>query len=131
MWTMNFIPQIVLAMILTAWFTNRNLKVKGQGAFKVLLYMPNIITAATIAILFNALFGYPMGPINDLFVRFGWAEEPIYFLMQKWTARGIIAFIQFWTWYGNTMIVLIAVYWASTRLFKPPKLTARRPPRLL
>jgi len=108
MWTMNFIPQIVLAMILTAWFTNRNLKVKGQGAFKVLLYMPNIITAATIAILFNALFGYPMGPINDLFVRFGWAEEPIYFLMQKWTARGIIAFIQFWTWYGNTMIVLIA-----------------------
>ena len=34
-------------------------KIKGQGLFKVLFYMPNIITAATVAILFNSLFGYP------------------------------------------------------------------------
>jgi ABC-type sugar transport system permease subunit len=54
-WTLNFIPQIGLALLLTAWFTNQRLKVKGQGAFKILLYMPNIITAATIAILFNSL----------------------------------------------------------------------------
>jgi multiple sugar transport system permease protein len=30
------------------------------------------------------------------------------FLLQKATARGIVAFIQFWMWYGSTMIVLIA-----------------------
>ena len=52
---------LCLALLLTAWFTNRRFKVKGQGAFKVLIYMPNIITAATIAILFNSLFGYPKG----------------------------------------------------------------------
>jgi multiple sugar transport system permease protein len=118
-WVLNFIPQVLLALLLTAWFTNQRLKVKGQGAFKILLYMPNIITAATIAILFNSLFGYPMGPVNDLFQRFGLSDTPINFLLQKWTARGIVAFIQFWMWYGNTMIVLIAgVLGISPTLFE-------------
>ena len=107
-WIANFIPQIGLALLLTAWFTRTRNKLKGQGAFKVLLYMPNIITAATVAILFNAMFGYPMGPINDLLVRIGAFVKPIEMLRNKLTARGVVAFIQFWMWYGYTMIVLIS-----------------------
>lgn len=107
-WILNFIPQILLALLFTGWFTNHRRKIKGQGIFKVLFYMPNIITAATIAILFNSLFGYPMGPMNDLFMKLGLSDGPINFLVQKWTARGIVAFIQFWMWYGYTMIVLIS-----------------------
>jgi carbohydrate ABC transporter membrane protein 1, CUT1 family (TC 3.A.1.1.-) len=98
----------VFALLLTAWFTSRRQKIKGQDAFKLLFYMPNIMTAATIAILFNSLFGYPKGPVNDLFKMFGLSEEPINFLRDKWTARGIVSFIQFWMWYGYTMIVFIA-----------------------
>lgn len=108
LWITNFIPQMALALLLTAWFTNKRLNIKGQGLFKVLLYMPNIITASTIAVLFSTLFAYPMGPINSLFQSLGWSDAPIFFLQDKTTARGIIAFIQFWMWYGNTMIVLIA-----------------------
>lgn len=107
-WVMNFIPQITLALLLTAWFTTRRFRVKAQGAFKVLIYMPNIITAATIAILFNSLFGYPKGPVNDLLIRLGILDAPTNFHLQKWTSRGVVAFIQFWMWYGNSMIVLIA-----------------------
>lgn len=107
-WVINFIPQILLALLLTAWFTSHRNKIKGQGAFKVLFYMPNIITAATIAILFNSLFGYPIGPVNDLFKMLGWAKEPLNFSVMKWTSRGVVAFIQFWMWYGYTMIVLIS-----------------------
>ncbi len=108
LWIMNFIPQITLAMVLTAWFTARRITIKGQGLFKVLFYMPNIITAATIAILFNALFGYPTGPINDILVSTGLRDASVYFLNQKSASRLIVAFIQFWMWYGNTMIVLIS-----------------------
>ncbi len=107
-WISNFIPQIVIALLLTAWFTDKRSKIKGQGIFKVLFYMPNIITAATIAILFNSLFGYPMGPVNDLFMRFGITDEPIKFLINKDLSQGIVAFIQFWMWYGYTMIILIS-----------------------
>ncbi|WP_339798784.1 sugar ABC transporter permease [Paenibacillus sp. FSL R5-0744] len=108
LWITNFVPQMLLALLLTAWFTNKRLNIKGQGLFKILLYMPNIITASTIAVLFSTLFAYPMGPVNSLFQMLGWTDAPVFFLQDKTTARGIVAFIQFWMWYGNTMIVLIA-----------------------
>ncbi|MGU3471159.1 carbohydrate ABC transporter permease [Paenibacillus sp. D51F] len=107
-WILNFIPQMLFALLLTAWFTSQRTKVRGQGLFKVLLYMPNIITASTIAVLFNSLFSYPMGPINSLLESLGWIDSPVNYLQDKTTAQGIVAFIQFWMWYGNTMIILIA-----------------------
>lgn len=107
-WVLNFIPQLVLALLLAAWFTSQRLKIRGQSVFKTMLYMPNIITAGSIAVLFSALFAYPLGPVNSFFQLMGWSDAPINFLQDKTTARGLVAFIQFWMWYGNTMIVLIA-----------------------
>ncbi|MBR4291587.1 MAG: sugar ABC transporter permease [Oscillospiraceae bacterium] len=107
-WIMNFIPQITLALLLTAWFTSRRNVLKGQGFFKVVFYMPNIITAASVAILFNALFGYPMGPMNDFLVATGIKDGPVDFMVDKFTTQCIVAFIQFWQWYGYTMIILIS-----------------------
>lgn len=108
LWGCNFLPQILLALLLAVIFTNRRHKVKGQGFFKVVFYMPNIITAATVAILFGSLFGYPMGPVNDLLMSLGIIKEPYFFMQNKAVARGVVSFIQFWMWYGSTMIVLIS-----------------------
>lgn len=108
LWIMNFIPQITLALLLTAWFTSRRNKVRGQGFFKVVFYMPNIITMASVAILFNVLFGYPKGPVNDILVSLGLREDAFYFINSATASRWIIAFIQFWMWYGYTMIILIS-----------------------
>ena len=108
LWVCNFIPQMILALLLSAWFTNRRVKVPGEGAFKVLFYMPNIITAATVAILFGALFGYPMGPVNDVLTRFHIIDKPYFFLQNKSVAQGIVMFIQTWMWYGYTMIIIIS-----------------------
>lgn len=108
LWGWNFAPQILLALLLAVIFTNRSHKIKGQGFFKVVFYMPNIITAATVAILFGSLFGYPMGPVNDMLMSLGIIKEPFYFMQSKSVARGVVSFIQFWMWYGNTMIILIS-----------------------
>ena len=105
-WVVNFIPQIAFALLFTAWFTDRRTKLKGQGIFKILFYLPNIITSATVAILFLALFGYPKGPANDVIQSLG--MEKINFTANATTVRGIVAFIQFWMWYGYTMVNLIA-----------------------
>ena len=119
LWVFNFIPQISLALLLTAWFTDRRFKVKGEGFFKVVFYMPNIITAATIAILFSSLFGFPMGPVNDLLTRFGILKEPYNFLIKKNVSQYIIMFIQTWMWYGYTMIILVSgVLGISTEIFE-------------
>ncbi|MBR2751953.1 MAG: sugar ABC transporter permease [Clostridiales bacterium] len=107
-WIVNFIPQICLALLLSAWFTDNRVKVKGQGFFKVVFYLPNIITAATIAILFNTLFAYPKGPINDLLTSMKILKQPFNFVLSKTATRAIVEFIQCWQWYGSTMITLIA-----------------------
>ncbi len=107
-WVLNFTPQITMALLLAAVFTSHRNEIKGKGFFKVVFYMPNIITAASVAILFNALFAYPIGPINDLLVSCGFRDEAFNFLVYKTPSQLIVAFIQFLTWYGNTMIVLIS-----------------------
>ena len=118
-WILNFVPQILLALLLTAWFTSPSIKLRGQGAFKVLFYMPNIITAASIAILFYSLFGYPTGPVNYALQKLGIINEGIQFLTLKNSARNIVAFIQFWMWYGYTMIILISgVLGISPQIFE-------------
>ncbi len=107
-WIMNFIPQISMALLLTAWFTSHTNEIKGKGFFKVVFYMPNIITAATVAILFQNLFSYPVGPVNDILTSLGIKDAAYNFAVDKSATRITVAFIQFWTWYGNTMIVLIS-----------------------
>lgn len=108
MWVFNFVPQIGMALILASWFTDTRMRLKFQGGFKVLIFMPNIITAATIGILFMSLFNYPIAPVNTLMQQFGLLHEPFEFFRSTTAARGIVSFIQWWMWYGNTMIVMIA-----------------------
>ena len=107
MWIMGFIPQLGLALLLAVWFTDTKVKLKGQGAYKMLVFMPNIITAATVSVLFASILNYPNGPVNQVLMSMG-LEEPILFLQTKWITRGVVGFINFWMWYGNTMIVLTA-----------------------
>jgi len=104
-WGLNFVPQLGFALLFTAWFTDRRSKVKGTGLFKILFYMPNIITAATMAILFAKLFGYPIGAVNQLFNS---NREAYNFLAYEWPIKFIVAFVQFFQWYGHTMVNLIA-----------------------
>lgn len=118
-WIMNYIPQITLSLLLTAWFTSPRCKIRGQGFFKVVFYMPNIITAASVAILFSALFGYPVGPVNDLLMSTGLRDSAFYFANDKTWAKIIVAFIQFWMWYGqNTIIFISGVLGINPEIFE-------------
>ena len=107
-WIFNFIPQIGMALILASWFTDTHLKLRFQGMFKVLIFMPNIITAATIAMLFFSFFNFPVAPINTILQQFGLLSSPFEFFRSTTASRGLISFIQWWMWYGNTMIIMIA-----------------------
>ena len=107
LWLLNFLPQILLALLLAAWFTDAHNKLKAQGAFKVIMYMPNIITAASIAFLFYALFNV-QGTVTTILRKIGVPIADGGLLDHGWYSLFIIAFIQFWMWYGQTMIVLIA-----------------------
>ena len=43
-----------------------------------------------------------------MLMSLGIIDKPFFFLQSKSIARGVVSFIQFWMWYGYTMIVLIS-----------------------
>lgn len=108
LWFGNFIPQLALSLLLAVWFTDINLKIKGKTFFKIIMYLPNIVTAASVAALFLMLFSKTKyGPINSMLMNIG-MEKPIDFVRNEWNSRFVIMFAQTWMWFGNTMIMLMA-----------------------
>ena len=109
MWLMGFIPQIVISLLLAAWFTDLRLKLHFQGFFKTVIYMPNLIMASAFAMLFFTLFSNSeTGPINSILLKLGLVSEPVRWLSNVWTARGLVGLMNFLMWFGNTTIMLMA-----------------------
>jgi len=119
LWVGNFIPQIALSLSLAVWFTEANLKIPGKGFFKIVMYLPNIITAASVAVLFLQLCGEAEntpGALNQLLNKIGLVSkdaasekyDTIKFITGVWQSRGVVMFIQTWMWFGNTMIMLMS-----------------------
>ncbi|MCQ2532743.1 MAG: ABC transporter permease subunit [Saccharofermentans sp.] len=110
LWIMGFVPQILLALILSNWFTDNRLKLKGLSLMKALMYLPNVITAVTIAVFFRRIFSYASGgslSASQIILR-KLTGHGYNFFTNPWASRWLVAFINFWMWYGNTMITLIA-----------------------
>lgn len=107
MWIMCFIPQIILSLLLGAWFSDVSLRLKGTRFFKTVIYLPNLIMASAFSLLFFTLFA-DSGPINSLLMQIGFISEPYKFLSHAGSARGLIALMNCLMWFGNTTILLMA-----------------------
>lgn len=107
LWSLGFIPQIVVAMLLALWFTDKRTKITGLQFFKVVMYLPNLIMASAFAMMFFALFS-TNGPVNSILVDLGWITNKIDFLGTPFGTRALIAFMNFLMWFGNTAILLMA-----------------------
>jgi ABC-type sugar transport system permease subunit len=107
LWLMNFIPQMGIAFLLSIWFTNVRLKIKGVGIWRMIFYMPNLMMASAVAALFFSLFSF-YGPVNQFLVRSGFIPEAIDFIRKPGIMRGLVVFIQWWMWFGQTTILLMA-----------------------
>ena len=94
MWVMGFVPQILVSLLLGAWFSNPSLRLKGQRFFKTVIYLPNLIMASAFAMLFFTLFA-DGGPINAMLVHAGILTPAYSFFSHKWSARTLVALLNF------------------------------------
>jgi multiple sugar transport system permease protein len=128
-WGFNFVPQLGIALLFAVWLSDARLDLAGKGLFRAIVYMPNLLTAVSVAMLFKSLFGWgghAVAPVNQLLFplginapvivdgvqQFGADGQPLkeainFFRIIPFT-RGLVAFIQWWMWYGNTLIILMA-----------------------
>lgn len=106
-WLSNFIPQVGIAMLLAVWFNSNRLRIKYQGIFRTIFYLPNILMPATIAVLFFNLFSL-YGPVNQYVVRMGLLADAYNFFTSNIATQTIVIFIQWWMWFGSTLIIIMA-----------------------
>ena len=107
LWVIGFIPQIVVALVLANWFTDARLKIHKLQFFKVVIYLPNLIMASAFAMLFFTLFA-DGGPINAMLMQSGILKQAYSFFSHAWSARTLVAVLNFLMWFGNTTILLMA-----------------------
>lgn len=118
-WIIGFVFQIFFSLLLAAWFTDLKLRLK-TGVFKTVIYMPNLIMAAAFSMLFFAMFS-DGGPVNNLLTHMGLPEYR--FLAEVAGTRGLIAFMNFLMWFGNTTIILMAaIMGIDTSLFEAARI---------
>lgn len=127
MWILGFVPQIVVSLLLAAWFTDPSLRLKGQRFFKTVIYLPNLIMASAFAMLFFTLFA-DSGPINSILLQLHIITEPYKFMSHVWSVRGLVALMNFLMWFGNTTILLMAgMLGIDTSLFEAAEVDGATP----
>ena len=107
LWILNFLPQIGIALLLSVWFTSIRLRIGAVGIWRTIFYLPNLLMPVAIAALFFSLFSF-FGPVNQALVRTGVIAEPVQWLQNPTVARGLVIFIQWWMWFGATIILIMA-----------------------
>lgn len=107
LWIIGFIPQIIVSLLLAAWFSDNRLNLKAAGFFKTVIYLPNLIMASAFSMLFFTLFS-ETGPINSLLVSVGILDKPFKFFSSVIATRSLVGLMNFLMWFGNTTILLLA-----------------------
>ncbi len=106
-WLINFIPQIIISLLMAAWLSDARIKLRLSGLYKCIIYLPSLITAASISVLFHAMFS-AQGPITMTLKNWNIIPDSFNFMRSVGGTRGIIGYILFWMWYGNTSLLLIS-----------------------
>jgi len=99
-WLPNIILQLIIALFMANWLTNTRLKIKKVGFFRAVFYFPNLVTAASIAVLFIVILDWQHGSLNQ--ILFGQeTEKYIYWMVNPARTQFIVSLIQTWMWFDN------------------------------
>jgi multiple sugar transport system permease protein len=114
----TFIPQLLIALLLAIWFSDIRLNLKGRGLFRGIIFLPYLLTAASIAVLFRNFFMYPAGLFNKFLYDIGIRQTVLRdgelvtqaydYFRNVIFSRGLTSFILWWVYYGSTNIILMA-----------------------
>jgi multiple sugar transport system permease protein len=125
LWLVGFIPQIIVSLLLAVWFTDIRLKLKAQGFFKTVIYLPNVIMASALSLLFYSLFTQG-GALYEVIKNItGNSNSWLNTTAGSVTITGMINFLM---WYGNTTILLMAaIMGIDTSLYESSQIDGANP----
>ena len=105
-WIFNFVPQMLTALLLSALFTFN--RIRGMKFFRAAYYLPNLITAASVGLLFNLLFDGNKSVANYILQALHVKGAPFSFFNSGAFTSGMTSYIQWWMWFGYTTVIVMA-----------------------
>lgn len=91
---------LVLAVLLNA-------KMVGRDTYRVLYFLPTVISVAIIGVVFSFIFASYDGVVNNILINFKLVSRPISWFSNKWLALGILAIASIWQNFGINMIFFL------------------------
>jgi multiple sugar transport system permease protein len=95
---------IIISLIISTILNLKTLKCKA--IFRIIFYLPIITMPAAIAIVFQYIFNYNYGIINEIIKFFG--IEPIQWLGNPQYSWIVIVLITIWSAIGSQIVILLA-----------------------
>lgn len=84
-----------------------NRKLRGMNFFRVTLFMPSVISAVIIGLIFSLMFASHNGMVNAMLQHLGIISKPINWFNTKWKAMFILGIASVWQNYGINMIFFL------------------------
>lgn len=81
---------------------------RGQGFFRVIFYIPNILSVVVIAAIFNAIYDPNSGLLNSFLKLFGAGKDPVLWLGDQKIVIFSIAIALIWQAIGYYMVMYMA-----------------------
>ncbi len=110
----NTILMIVIVTIVTFAFALvfaailQREKIKGQNFFRIIFYIPNILSVVVISAIFSAIYDANNGMLNSIVNLFRNANEPIYWLGDQKIVIYAIIGAMIWQAIGYYMVMYMA-----------------------
>lgn len=93
---------ILLALFLCYFLQKRT--VRRKHIFRVLYYLPALMTAVAVGLLWATLFDYESGTVNWLLKTLRLSENGINWMGSAWGCRFVLALLIVWSSFGSTML---------------------------
>jgi len=104
--TLLFVPTAIIGSLALALLLNQ--KLKGTALFRTLFYIPHLIPAVALTVLWMAILQPRLGPVNVVLRALG-VENPPGWLATQDTALLSVTIINVWAAVGgNTMLIFLA-----------------------
>jgi len=87
-----------------------NKALKGTSFFRVMMFLPSIISTAIVGLIFTLMFAAFRGVINTMLMNIGLIESSIDWFSTRWTALFVIGTASIWAFLGvNIVFFLMAL----------------------
>jgi len=106
LFTLLFVPSSIIGSLMLAVLLNQ--KLKGTAVFRTLFYIPNLIPAVALTVLWISILQPRMGPVNVALRALGVSDPPGWLLTQD-SALYSVTLINVWAAVGGTtMLIFLA-----------------------